>query len=207
MSQARGDSTSILYADWFMFCHFCIPCYNFLILCIMYNWFIRFPNFTVRIPSFPCSGGVTWNRRREIPTADPKKLLSLPCIYEVNVVSHLSGFKGFTLLIFFSFLMGREEWEILIDEDNSGCDCLWPPARRLGMRARSYSLLANRCTTALRWPRFGEDWRNLDHVPSHVEPAGFSWIEHWMLNWILPKFGQMVIILFGTSTAWLKECH
>ena len=164
-----------------MFCHFCIPCYNFLILCIMYNWFIRFPNFTVRIPSFPCSGGVTWNRRREIPTADPKKLLSLPCIYEVNVVSHLSGFKGFTLLIFFSFLMGREEWEILIDEDNSGCDCLWPPARRLGMRARSYSLLANRCTTALRWPRFGEDWRNLDHVPvmlSQLDSAGLN-IECW----------------------------
>ena len=159
------------------------------------------------IRSLPVTGGVTWNRRREIPTAVPKKLLSLPCIYEVNVVSHLSGFTGFTLLIFFFFGGRREEWELLIDEGNSGCDCLWPPTRRLGMRARSYSLLANRCTMALRWRRFGEDWRNLDHVPvmlSRLGSAGLN-IECWTES--LQKFGQMVIILFGTSTAWLKECH
>lgn len=149
----------------------------------MYNWFIKFPNFTVRIPSFllqkmpfsdaehwdpmirslPVTGGVMWNRRREM----------------INVVSHLSGFKSSHFSSF--FLGGREEWEILIDEGNSGCDFLWPPTRRLGMRARSYSLLANRCTMALRWGRFGEDWRNLDHVPvmlSQLDSAGLK-IECW----------------------------
>ena len=134
------------------------------------------------IRSLPVTGGVTWNRRREIPTAVPKKLLSYTMYLRGQCCFTSFRLHGFhTSHLFFFWReeggMGTLDWWRQF--------WMWlPVAHQPGDSACAREATAfSRIDAPWHWDgrRFGEDWRNLDHVPvmlSRLGSAGLN-IECW----------------------------